>query len=355
VQKFARVGVLIAVVVVSGMLGGSGRAGAAHGQPVRVDGTAAIVNLLGRPTVRNTALPSWNGSFSLGGATYLYTMLGTDPGRGSRTTALRVDLIPLRLTFKDGGITLDGTETVPSVVGSPIFQRADYRSGHSQYADAMQRAEFWTDVQGRSPGYHVLVAQPKVLPTTSLQVPVGAGAAFATAHGPAGFVTTSFLVSLLPRVSAFYDPDAVLVFLTKDVEGDAFLGFHFAFTPAGRSVPQTLIFTGVFTPNVLVAPDQSDVAVLSHEVAEWINDPYVSNVVPAWQAPGIGGCFSNLLEVGDPVEFLPNSTFEVTTRATTYHVTDVAGVSWFAHDVPSRELGGAYSYNRTLTTFSTLC
>jgi hypothetical protein len=45
----------------------------------------------------------------------------------------------------------------------------------------------------------------------------------------------------------------------------------------------------------------------------------------------------------------------VQTNGNTYHVTDAAGISWFAHDVPSRELGGAYSYNGNLTTFNTLC
>jgi hypothetical protein len=71
--------------------------------------------------------------------------------------------------------------------------------------------------------------------------------------------------------------------------------------------------------------------------------------------PGDGTCFSNLLEVGDPVEFLPNDSFEVTTGDHLFHVTDVAGVSWFAHDAPSHELGGAYSYNGTLNAFSNLC
>jgi hypothetical protein len=29
------------------------------------------------------------------------------------------------------------------VVHSPAFKDADYRSGHTQYGDAMQRASFW--------------------------------------------------------------------------------------------------------------------------------------------------------------------------------------------------------------------
>jgi hypothetical protein len=82
---------------------------------------------------------------------------------------------------------------------------------------------------------------------------------------------------------------------------------------------------------------------------------YEPNTVPDWQDPASGSCFSNLLEVADPVEFLPHHSFEVPIKDRTYHVTDVAGLSWFAHDVPSRELGGAYSYDGNLTAFSTLC
>ena len=78
---------------------------------------------------------------------------------------------------------------------------------------------------------------------------------------------------------------------------------------------------------------------LSHEVQEWINDPYVTNFVPAWSDPAAEHCFNDLLEVGDAVEFLPTPA-SPSVDGRTYHVTDVAGISWFAHDVPSRELGG---------------
>ena len=90
-----------------------------------------------------------------------------------------------------------------------------------------------------------------------------------------------------------------------------------------------------------------------------MDDPFLNNVVPQWVQPGTGQCFSNLLEVGDPVEALPTPGFAVVVRheheRRTYHVTDVAGLSWFAHDVPSTELGGAYSYHGLLSTFSALC
>ena len=118
-------------------------------------------------------------------------------------------------------------------------------------------------------------------------------------------MTTGFLTTLLPQLSAYYDPTALLIIVVKDVRGEDFLGFHFSFTPAGRTEPMTFIFTGYFTPDVLVAPNRADSYVLSHEVQEWINDPYVTNFVPDWVAPGNGTtCFNNLLEVGDAVELL---------------------------------------------------
>jgi len=347
--------IVAAACTLAGPSVGASSAGVTRARPRRVDGTAAIMNALGRPAKPLAGLPSWSSSFVFGGTTYPYTMLGTDPHAGSATTKLRVKIIPVRMTFDDGGITLDGHDIVKDVLRSPIFQKAGYRSGRTQYADAMQRAEFWNTVQSTSPKYHVLLAAPKVLPTVPIEVPAGSGHAFQTPNGPTGVVTTAFLLSLLPLVTQYYDPKSVLVFLVKDVSGDTFLGFHFAFTPSGQTLPQTLIFSGVFTPNVVTGPSDSDVYVLSHEFAEWINDPYLNNNVPQWVNPGDGTCFSTLLEVGDPVEFLANNSFEVTTHRRTYHVTDVAGLSWFAHESPPTELGGAYSYNGALTAPSDLC
>jgi hypothetical protein len=304
---------------------------------------------------RRLGLPTWNGSFVANGANQPYTMVGTDPAAGSATTTVRTRILPLRLNFS-GGVTLDGTDTVPAIRRSPIFKQADYRSGRTQYGDAMQRASFWDKVSTVSPGYHVLLSQPKVLDTASIDVPPSGGSATETPNGPSGAVTTAFLTTLLPQLSAYYDPSALLIIVVKDVRGEDFLGFHFSFTPPNQTVPMTFIFTGYFTPDVLVAPGRADTYVLSHEVQEWINDPYITNFVPDWIAPGNGtACFNNLLEVGDAVEFLATASFPVRSNGRTYHVTDVAGISWFAHDVPSRELGGAYSYAGNLTTYSTLC
>lgn len=301
-----------------------------------------------------TGLPIWSSSFVSNGTSYPYTMVGTDPSAGSATTRVRTQILPLRLTF-DGGITLDGTDVVKATRLGPMFKTSVYRSGRTQYGDAMQRASFWDDVSTVSPGYHVLLSPPTVLKTISLQVPASGGSATQTPNGPAGTISTAYLATLLPQLSAYYDPSALLIIVVKDVRGDDFLGFHFSFIPPNQTIPMTFIFTGYFTPNVLVGPTRADSYVLSHEVQEWINDPYVTNFVPAWRDPVSGNCFNDLIEVGDAVEFFPTPSFMVRAAGRDYHVTDVAGISWFTHDVPSRELGGAYSYDGNLTTYSTLC
>lgn len=283
-------------------------------------------------------------------------MLGTNPHAGSRTTRLGVTILPLRLTFVDGGLTLDGHDALHDVVRSPIFRRADFRSGRSQYADAMQRAEFWNDVKTRSPAYHVLLNPPIVLPALSLTVPRGSGFAFRTGVGAGGVLSSHFVLTVLAsRIEHYYQPQSGLLVLLNNVQGDQFLGFHYAYTPTGQSAPMTVMWGPYLTPNVLTDPSMSDVWALSHEVAEWINDPYTTNAVPAWKAPGTLDCYDDTLEVADPLEFVSRPSFAITSRNRVWHLSDVAGLSWFAHEVPSRGIGGRYSYNGGLTAPAVAC
>ena len=84
---------------------------------------------------------------------------------------------------------------------------------------------------------------------------------------------------------------------------------------------------------------------MSHEVAEWINDPFVNNIVPGWSIPvNPGYCVSDLLEVGDPIDSFSNASFPVTLNGKTYHPQDEAYFSWFAHQSPSKALHHQYSY-----------
>src|SRR5256886_4358429 len=59
---------------------------------------------------------------------------------------------------------------------------------------------------------------------------------------------------------------------------------------------------------------------LSHEVSEWLNDPFVNNVVPAWSVPFEPqyGC-SNYLETGDPLVGFSPDTDRKSTRLNSSH------------------------------------
>jgi hypothetical protein len=99
----------------------------------------------------------------------------------------------------------------------------------------------------------------------------------------------------------------------------------------------------------------ADVDVLSHEVNEWVNDPFISNVVPDWSysvPPLISSACSNLLETGDPLELV---NFPVTAGGFTYHLQDEAFFSYFARQSPSAGYQGRYTYLGTLTGYSTPC
>ena len=86
---------------------------------------------------------------------------------------------------------------------------------------------------------------------------------------------------------------------------------------------------------------------LSHEIAEWCNDPFGSNVVPPWEVLPEYPC-NALLEVGDPV-------VGVAFSENGYHLQDEAFLSWFARQVPSVGMGGRYTYLGTFTAPPPIC
>ena len=96
----------------------------------------------------------------------------------------------------------------------------------------------------------------------------------------------------------------------------------------------------------------ADVLGLSHEIMEWMDDPFITNVVPPWQIPdGSGSCGDRLLEVGDPIEVLPDPSYPVLFDGYTYHPQNIALLPWFSREKPSKAIDGAYSFpNESLLT-----
>ena len=93
---------------------------------------------------------------------------------------------------------------------------------------------------------------------------------------------------------------------------------------------------------------------MSHEVAEWMDDPNTSNPVPPWGGEGqvpSPNCQANL-EVGDPLTGTDVSP--VTLGGFAYTLQELAFFSWF-YGGPSLGSGGNYSNNGKFTGFAIAC
>ena len=88
---------------------------------------------------------------------------------------------------------------------------------------------------------------------------------------------------------------------------------------------------------------------MSHEVAEWMNDPFGNNPTPAWGHTGqVAGCQNNL-EVGDPLSGTLAPPIYNPANKFTYHMQELAFFSWF-YGAPSVGVNGWFSNNDTFTT-----
>ncbi len=313
------------------------------------------------------------------GRAYPFNIVGTDPALGAATTTIPTVIVPLKLIFPNSRV-LDGTNQVASTQNSPLFLTADYTTGGTdvgvtQYGDAIQRAEFWNLPGFSQTGYHVLLSAPTIAPTVSITVPASGcttsaqnpGGSCGNTYGSGfiGVVNSDFFDAQLNTLIASYTPNVLPIFLTDNAfEGSdgtvstcCILGYHNSEAPP-IATAHTWIYaaytrTGTFSGNVI-----QDVQALSHEVAEWLNDPFVGdfpgiNIIPPAKLPGQGGACIINFETGDPLE-APPIVFTKVTNAMTYHLQDEVFLPWYMHGT-SFSVNGFYTYLNTFPTFSSLC
>ena len=374
-----RLGVL---VVVAGLLGSatavaSPRPVAAAGCSPRLFTSGFHEQLVDGPVVPVTDLPAgarsvptWSGSFTTDGQSYPYTMVGTDPAAGSATTTVPVLIVPLRLQFPSTGCVLSGNSLAAQVTASPLFVAAPTVAGTTQYLDALQRGNFWSAVSTVSPNYHLLLGTPRVAPVQTLSVPTAQGlTAFDGAAGRSlGIVGGKWLYLALRSLLAGMqvDPGTLTVFLsyntyaTDSNPADCltttcgyFLGYHDAVV--GPQSITTYAFASVRDFGNLLPPGLDiGSSVLSHEVTEWANDPFVHgqrtrgqvtsqvNLVPAWISPYDSFGCSTALEVADPLEDGPFLGATPVGGSTVYLLANMAFLPWFARESPSTSILGRY-------------
>jgi hypothetical protein len=217
-----------------------------------------------------------------------------------------------------------------------------------------------------------------VLPTVTLNVPAADGL-FLHAGDPSGPPAFGFhLAADTGVVSApwFYSqfralveraatPLVLPIVLSRNVAlstdpvpfGSPTVGFHSAWmvpSPSKAERIQTAIWASYSDPYVVAELPGllHNTDILSHEVSEWMHDPFLNDVVPTWKSPlplsaAVYGC-TPLLETGDAVS-------EVAFDVGGYQLQDEAFLSWFAHQSPSLGQDGRYSFLGALTAPSPLC
>ena len=308
----------------------------------RLTATAPIAEDSGSITV-----PHFSTSFVYNGTTYGVKMVGTNPSGGG-TTVVASEIVPLALTFADG-TTLDATPETPHLIASPIYANAVFEAGTTQFGDAVMRSEFWTE-----PGigtYHVLLSSPVIEPTISLQVRGADGYTKTLPKGAkVGYVDFAWLIDTIePQILAqlSVDPTTLALFETESTyvlePGGhcCFEGYHSAFKMSSPLGPAT--YTTAWA-----SVSAASVKSMSHEVAEWMNDPLYTNAVPGWVNPFGSGCGGHKLEVGDPVA-------RYSEYVNGFQIADVAFYSWFTRTSPSIAIDAAYDLKGVLTVPAAVC
>ena len=257
-------------------------------------------------------------------------MVGTSPFAAAATTTIPNEIIPLNITFSNGQ-NFNAASDISVITASPLYTSESFGTvGTTQFGDAVMRSEFWKNVAGTN--YHVLLASPTIEPTVSVTIPAADGYTSTTSGATTGYIEFNYFMNVVETEiiqQLKIQPTTMSLFATTGVKllepyhnYCCFLGYHNALSITTSSASG--IFTTVWGP----LTSANSVDVLSHEVSEWLNDPFYTNVVPSWVQPGETACGGGDLEVGDPVT---NYSFVVNG----YTLQDIVGYSWFSRLVPS--------------------
>jgi hypothetical protein len=339
------------------------------------------------PATFAATLPTWSYSWKAAkdGSTYTGAIVGNDFFTSNARTIVPTVIIPVVLNISQNGTTytFDPTAPDPGCLGtgntaltlltaSPLFGVTDFRIngvdvGATQYGDAQLRAEAWNYVQANGGGYHVLLS-PIIGPKLTVSVTAGGALGYdsgvcgsntgsVNAPGYLGAIDVNLIDSQLQSFieQQVLTPGELPVFLlynsgmySPGVSG-TILGYH-----SLLSNGQTYAVANFDGRNQTWFEGVADVATASHEISEWLNDPWGSNPTPGWGNVGqvLGVCQNNL-EVGDPLSgtLMPAATMP---NGFKYHLQELAFFSWF-YGGPSFGAGGSYSTNGTFTAPAPAC
>jgi len=300
------------------------------------------------PEAGSGSLVQWNGSYvDLTEKIINYTQIGTDPHTTNTTTTIPVYIIPVKMVYPKatGGATFDpknkvlsnGKTVINNILASPLFvSGVDFTQGGTdlgttQYEDAFQRGNYWSVVSTNS-NYHVLLGKPTVLPEKTITIsnsfqghvynnPFGSGII-----GTYGINAFDAQIQTWMKSIKQINPAALPIFITYDVyltgggiglSNCCIGGYHSANGPQPGGQTYS-VATYVDSPGAF----SQDVSALSHELGEWMDDPFVDNAV---------NCTDNsIMEVGDPLEGTSNyGGYPYTLGGFTYNLQSLVFLGYF--------------------------
>jgi hypothetical protein len=305
--------------------------------------------------VASPTIPYYADQFSYGGKTYHYTAVGTDPKTSTATTTVPVTLIPVKILESSGAYSYP-TAAISKTTGSALFHNESF-TDNTQYGDATVRSSYWSDVNAHGAKWHLLLGKPATTALQTIKVPSTEGSYYQDpSNDYVMILNEGWYHNALDAVAAKYSAKGLVIFESYDMlvctnytdqSTCGTFGFHsFSTNSTGT---HTYAWSSWLDAGVLGAK-YGDTGGLSHEVAEWMNDPFVNDVVPEWSVPSEPqyGC-SNLFEVGDP---LVGHVFTLNGL----HYQDETDFSWFARQSPSIGYEGRYSFlGGTFKTYSSKC
>ncbi|HYL45013.1 MAG TPA: hypothetical protein VEU97_16650 [Ktedonobacteraceae bacterium] len=424
--------VILGVLLMAGFVltrsGKAAHASSLSSVPVIDDATLkAMTSTMGgaSPLPTTRTIPHWFGQTldPHNGVTYGYNMVGADPNNCSGancSVTIQADITPVIVNI--GGLTFSGSDVLGATLASPQFALNDYGStpaataagafpnapalvegpggalsqgdaGNAlQLQDATMRAQF---NQTGSSNYH-LILHPNVLPTVTINVPSNQGVLLQSGRGVIfADISISWWSAQIQNLESTADPTHLPIYLTNNVllhvGSNIFnccvIGFHGTRAAGlgggsnnsnGNAVVQTFAWASWVQPGIYSRPNGGtdwalqDIHALSHEIAEWGDDPFVNNTVEPWLTPTAPqyGC-TGVLETGDPVVAIgfamgtntfqqgpnPNGTQSADGY---YHPEDETFLPWFMRTAPnnvseptqiSSANGGRYTLMGSLNPF----
>ena len=295
------------------------------------------------PTGNPTSLTQWKGTFTdLTKRKIAFTMVGTDPTSTNTSTTTPVYIIPVKMKYgKANGnhifdpkntVLSNGKTVINNIIASPLFDPSlDFTQGGTdlgttQYIDAFQRGNFWSTVASE-PNYHVLLGKPVVLAEKTITVPASLGSVVNNPFG-SGIVGLYDINAFDNQLQVWMaaqkkiTPGVLPIFIFYDIYlteggGCCIGGYHSAngVQPSGQTYS---VSTYVDSPGAF----SQDVSALSHEIGEWLDDPFTNNRV---------NCQDNgILEVGDPLEGTSNyGGYPYTLNGFTYNLQSLVFIGYF--------------------------